>query len=82
MLTKMVEIRWHARAGQGAVTAAKVLADCAIQEGHFAQAMPEYGPERSGAPVLAYNRISPERIRIHANIRRPDVAVFLDPTLD
>lgn len=77
----LVEIRWHARAGQGAVTAAKMLAECAITEGKFAQAMPEYGPERSGAPMKAYNRISQFPIRIHSQVVKPNILLFLDRTL-
>lgn len=75
------EIRWHARAGQGAVTAAKMLAECAIMEGKFAQAMPEFGPERRGAPMKAYNRISENPIRIHCHVTHPTILVFLDPIL-
>lgn len=77
----MVEIRWHARAGQGAVTAAKVLAEVALKEGLYIQAFPEYGPEREGAPLRAFNRISPRPIRIRATVVNPDVIAILDETL-
>lgn len=77
----MLEIRWHARAGQGAVTAAKVFAEAAMEEGQYIQAMPEYGPERSGAPIRAYNRISAEPIRLHCQVTTPNVVVVVDPTL-
>ena len=79
---KMVEIRWHGRGGQGSVTSAEILAKAAIEEGKYAQAFPAFGPERRGAPVLAFNRISEdERIRIRAGIEEPDVVVILDPGL-
>lgn len=77
----MLEIRWHARAGQGAITAAKVLAEAALEEKKYIQAMPEYGPERSGAPIRAYNRISTEPIRLHSQVTTPDVVVVVDPSL-
>ncbi len=77
----LIEIRWHARAGQGAVTAAKIVAQTAMREGKYAQAFPEYGPERSGAPLKAYNRISEEPIRTHAQVRIPDIVIVSDPTL-
>ncbi len=79
---KLVEIRWHGRGGQGAVTSAELLARAAISEGKYAQAFPSFGPERRGAPVLAFNRInSKEPIRVRAEIREPDVVVVLDPGL-
>jgi pyruvate ferredoxin oxidoreductase gamma subunit len=78
----MIEIRWHGRGGQGAVTSAELLARAAIDEGKFAQAFPSFGPERRGAPVLAFVRIgNGRRIRIRAEIAKPDVVVVLDPGL-
>ena len=78
----LVEIRWHGRGGQGAVTSAELLARAAIDEGKYAQAFPSFGPERRGAPVLAFDRISTlAPIRIRAGITEPDVVVVLDPTL-
>jgi pyruvate ferredoxin oxidoreductase gamma subunit len=80
--TRLVEIRWHGRGGQGAVTSAELLAIAAIDEGKYAQAFPSFGPERRGAPVLACNRINEkESIRIRAEITNPDVVVVLDPSL-
>lgn len=79
---KLIEIRWHGRGGQGAVTSAELLALAAIEEGKFAQGFPSFGPERRGAPVLAFNRISPrEPIRIRAGVEHPDIVVILDPSL-
>jgi len=77
----MLEIRWHARAGQGAITAAKVFAEAAMGEGKYIQAMPEYGPERSGAPIRAYNRVSAAPIRLHSQVAAPNLVVVVDPTL-
>lgn len=77
----MIEIRWHARAGQGAVTAAKALADAAIAEGKYVQAFPDYGPERMGAPVKAFNRIAEEPIQARGIVESPSVVVVVDPTL-
>ncbi len=77
----LVEIRWHGRGGQGAVTSAELLAQAAISEGKFAQAFPSFGPERRGAPVLAFVRISDKQLRIRAGITEPDVVVVLDPSL-
>lgn len=80
--TKIIEIRWHGRGGQGAVTSAELVARAAISEGKYAQAFPSFGPERRGAPVLAFNRISSgERIRVRAEVEEPDVVVVLDPGL-
>ena len=80
--SEFIEIRWHGRGGQGAVTSAELLAKAAINEGKFAQAFPSFGPERRGAPVVAFNRIDTQSpIRIRAEIREPDVVVVLDPTL-
>src|SRR5512137_1341105 len=77
-----VEIRWHGRGGQGAVTSAEMLAQAAISEGKYAQAFPSFGPERRGAPVQAFNRIDTrEPVRIRADIAQPDVVVVLDPSL-
>jgi len=78
---QLTEIRWHARAGQGAVTAAKVVAETALSADKYMQAMPEYGPERMGAPIKAFTRISDEPIEIHNNIENPDVVVVLDESL-
>lgn len=80
-MNNMVEIRWHGRGGQGAKTAAILLAESASLVGKFIQGFPEYGPERMGAPVTAYNRISETPIRLHCNIAHPNVVVVLDPTL-
>jgi pyruvate ferredoxin oxidoreductase gamma subunit len=78
----LVEIRWHGRGGQGAVTSAELLAQAAISEGKYAQAFPSFGPERRGAPVQAFNRIDrQEPVRIRADITEPDVVVVLDPGL-
>ena len=78
----LIEIRWHGRGGQGAVTSAELLAQAAISEGKYAQAFPSFGPERRGAPVLAFVRISgQEPIRIRAEISQPDAVVVLDPGL-
>ena len=78
---QLVEIRWHGRGGQGAVTSAELLARAAIDEDKYAQAFPSFGPERRGAPVLSFVRISNEHIRIRAEITEPDVVVVLDPSL-
>jgi pyruvate ferredoxin oxidoreductase gamma subunit len=80
-MRELTEIRWHARAGQGAVTAAKLVAETALELDRFIQAMPEYGPERMGAPIQAFTRISEEPIEIHNNIEHPSVVVVLDETL-
>ncbi len=80
--TQLTEIRWHGRGGQGAVTSAELLARAAINEGKYAQAFPAFGPERRGAPVMAFDRIdSKEPVRVRAEILEPDVVVVLDPTL-
>lgn len=76
-----LEIRWHGRGGQGAKTAALLLADVAFKTGQYVQGFPEYGPERMGAPITAYNRISREQIRVHSNIYTPDLVVVVDETL-
>jgi len=75
------EIRWHGRGGQGAVTASQVLAAAALLDGKYVQAFPEFGPERAGAPVRAFTRISNEPINIHSQIYTPDVVIVIDPTL-
>jgi len=80
--SSLIEIRWHGRGGQGAVTTAELLAQAAISEGKYAQAFPSFGPERRGAPVQAFNRIdSNEPVRIRADITQPDYVVVLDPSL-
>jgi pyruvate ferredoxin oxidoreductase gamma subunit len=80
-MPQLTEIRWHARAGQGAVTAAKVVAETALSADQYMQAMPEYGPERMGAPIKAFTRICDEPIEIHNNIEAPDVVIVLDESL-
>ena len=77
----IVEIRWHGRGGQGAKTASLLLADAAFNTGKYVQGFPEYGPERMGAPITAYNRISSERSTVHSNIYFPDYVVVVDETL-
>lgn len=77
----LLEVRWVGRGGQGAVTAAKMLAESAIAEGKFIQAFPEFGPERMGAPVRSFTRISEKPISVHCQITEPDISVLLDPTL-
>lgn len=77
----MIEIRWHGRGGQGAKTASLLLADIAFNTGKYIQGFPEYGPERMGAPLTAYNRIDDEVIRIHSNVYEPDYVVVVDDTL-
>jgi len=81
MKNNNLEIRWHGRGGQGAKTAALLLADVAFKTGAYVQGFPEYGPERMGAPITAYNRISSENIRVHSNIYTPDLVVVVDETL-
>ena len=78
---QLIEIRWHGRGGQGSVTSAELVARAAISEGKYAQAFPSFGPERRGAPVLAFVRVSSKQIRIRAEVAEPDVAVVLDPSL-
>ena len=77
----LIEIRWHGRGGQGAKTASLLLADAAFNTGKYIQGFPEYGPERMGAPITAYNRISNKPITIHSNIYEPDYVVVVDDTL-
>jgi pyruvate ferredoxin oxidoreductase gamma subunit len=80
-VSNLVEIRWHARGGQGAKTASTLLAEAALSAGKYVQGFPEYGPERMGAPILAFNRIGDEPITIHSNVDNPDVVMVLDPSL-
>jgi 2-oxoacid:acceptor oxidoreductase gamma subunit (pyruvate/2-ketoisovalerate family) len=80
-LKKLIEFRWHGRGGQGAWTASELLARTALDEGKYIQSFPEFGPERMGAPVTAFTRISTEPIRLHCAIYDPDVVVVLDNTL-
>ncbi len=80
-MKNLIEIRWHGRGGQGAKTASLLLADAAFNTGKYIQGFPEYGPERMGAPITAYNRISDEPITIHSNIYEPDYVVVVDDTL-
>ena len=80
-MSKLVEIRWHGRGGQGTKTASLLLADAAFNTGKYIQGFPEYGPERMGAPLTAYNRISEGPIRIHSNIYEPDYVVVVDDSL-
>lgn len=80
-MKKNIEIRWHGRGGQGAKTAALLLADVAFNTGMHVQGFPEYGPERMGAPITAYNRIGESEIRVHSNIYNPDYVVVVDETL-
>ncbi|GAU76465.1 2-oxoacid:acceptor oxidoreductase family protein [Fusibacter sp. 3D3] len=80
-MSKLTEIRWHGRGGQGAKTASLLLADAAFNTGQYVQGFPEYGPERMGAPITAYNRISDTKIRVHSNIYEPDFVVVVDETL-
>ena len=77
----LIEIRWHGRGGQGAKTAALLLADVAFSTGMYVQGFPEYGPERMGAPITAYNRLSNNKIRVHSNIYDPDYVVVVDDSL-
>jgi len=77
----MVEIRWHARGGQGAKTAAMFLAEAVLEKGKYGQGFPEYGPERRGAPMRGFTRISDEPIRRHCMIDEPGIVIILDPTL-
>ena len=81
MDNNLIEIRWHGRGGQGAKTASLLLADAAFNTGKYIQGFPEYGPERMGAPITAYNRISDKPITVHSNIYEPDYVVVVDDTL-
>ncbi len=80
-MSELWEIRWHGRGGQGTVTAAKVLADACLSGGRHVQAFPEYGPERAGAPLRAYNRISDRPLRIHCPVVSPKVVAVVDASL-
>jgi len=80
-MDNVIEIRWHGRGGQGAKTASLLLADAAFNTGKYIQGFPEYGPERMGAPITAYNRISDIKITLHSNIYKPDYVVVVDDTL-
>lgn len=80
-MSEMFEIRWHGRGGQGTVTAAKVLADACLSGGRHVQAFPEYGPERAGAPLRAYNRISDKELRLHCPVSHPRLVSVVDSTL-
>ena len=77
----LTEIRWHARGGQGAVTAAKLVAELALGQGKHFQAFPEYGPERSGAPIVAFTRVSDEPIQVYCGVEHPGIVMVLDPSL-
>lgn len=81
MAGQMVEIRWHARGGQGAKTAAMFLAESVLEQGKFGQGFPEYGPERRGAPMRGFTRISDTPVRRHCMIEHPGIVIILDPTL-
>lgn len=80
-MSETLEIRWHGRGGQGTVTAAKLLADACLSGGRHVQAFPEYGPERAGAPLRAYNRISDSELRLHCPVLHPQVVSVVDATL-
>lgn len=80
-MSDFIEIRWHGRGGQGTVTAAKALADAALCGGQYVQAFPEYGPERMGAPLKAYNRLSKMPITIYAPVTNPDIVAVVDSSL-
>ena len=81
MASQMVEIRWHARGGQGAKTAAIFVGEAVLDRGKYGQGFPEYGPERRGAPMRGYTRISEEPIRLHCSIERPQIVIVMDPSL-
>jgi hypothetical protein len=80
-VAELTEIRWHGRGGQGVVTAGKLLAETALGTGQYFQAFPDYGPERMGAPIRAFTRLSTKPITIHSQIEQPNVVLVLDPTL-
>ena len=80
-MEKYLEVRWHGRAQQGVVTAAKVLGEACLKAGKYVQAFPEFGPERMGAPVRAYNRVSDDPIRLHSQVTNPKYVLIADPTL-
>ncbi|PRR77791.1 Pyruvate synthase subunit PorC [Clostridium liquoris] len=81
MEKKLIEIRWHGRGGQGAKTASLLLAEVAFNTGMYIQGFPEYGPERMGAPITAYNRMANYPLRVHSNIYEPDYVMVVDETL-
>jgi pyruvate ferredoxin oxidoreductase gamma subunit len=81
MAESLVEIRWHGRGGQGTVTAAKVFADACLSGGRYTQAFPEYGPERAGAPLKAYNRVGSKELRLHCPVMNPNIVAVVDATL-
>ena len=80
-MNKLIEIRWHGRGGQGVVTAGELLAEAAMEEGKYFQAFPDYGPERMGAPIKSYTRISDEPVHVHHQILNPDVVIVVNPNL-
>ena len=80
-MAELTEIRWHGRGGQGVVTAGKLLAETAMGSGQYFQAFPDYGPERMGAPIRAFTRLSSKPITIHSQIEEPNIVLVLDPTL-
>lgn len=80
-MSKYFEIRWHGRGGQGTVTAAKSLAEAVQGNGKYVMAFPEYGPERRGAPIRAFNKFHDSKIRVHAPVQNPNVVIIVDPTL-
>lgn len=80
-MKELIEVRWHGRGGQGAKTAAQFLAEAALDAGKFIQAFPEYGPERAGAPIRTYTRISAKPITLHCGVSNPEYVVVIDPTL-
>lgn len=80
-MSQLTEIRWHARGGQGAVTASKMLAESALLEDKYVQAFPEYGAERTGAPIQSFTRLSDQQIDIHSQVTEPDIVLVLDETL-
>jgi pyruvate ferredoxin oxidoreductase gamma subunit len=81
MSARMIEVRWHGRGGQGAKTAALLFAETVLATGKYIQAFPEYGPERMGAPVQSFNRVSEDPITIHSGVTNPNYVVILDPSL-
>lgn len=80
-MERLIEIRWHGRGGQGAKTGAQILAEVFFEQGYHIQAFPEYGAERSGAPMKAFDRLSEEEILLHCQVENPDIVVVIDPTL-
>lgn len=80
-MLRTIEIRWHGRGGQGTVTAAKTFATACLHSGRYVQAFPEYGPERAGAPLQAYNRISPTKLQLHCPVSQPDIVAIVDASL-